>query len=128
MKKDKTFNVLFREGDATVYVNQTPEVKVYRRKWYKPWTWRMVLGEDDIYVPDADLRYVAGITPHYWKIVEGVILPMNAEEIRKKDKILHAINKSYVIKENASKRQMILGILAGFVAGIIFEIVTKWRM
>lgn len=120
-------NVLFRDNDATVFVNQTPPVRVFKRKWYKPWTWRMVLGEDDILVEDADLQYVSGISPHYWKVVEGTILPMNVEERKKKDKVLHAINKSYVIKENASKRQMIVGILAGFVAGIIFEIVTRWR-
>jgi len=124
----KQFNVLFREGDATVYVNQKPEIRTFKRKWYKPWTWRMVLGEDDIYVPDADLRYVTGVSPHYWKIVEGVILPMNAKEKKNKDKILHAINKSYVIKENVTKRQMIMVVLLGFVAGVIFEIVTKWSM
>jgi len=127
MKKDKVFNVRFRDNDATVWVNQEPEVRIYRRKWYKPWTWRMVLGEDDIYVPDADLRYVIGVSPHYWKCVEGIILPMNEEEKRKKDKVLHAINKSYVIKENASKRQMILGILAGFVAGIVFELIRRMQ-
>jgi len=66
--------------------------------------------------------------PHYWKIVEGVILPMNAKEKKKKDKILHAINKTYVIKENVTKRQMVVVILLGFVAGVIFELVTKWSM
>lgn len=128
LSKPKKMNVLFRDNDATVFVNQIPPVRVYKRKWYKPWTWRMVLGEDDILVEDADLQYVNGISPHYWKVVDGnKILPMNVEERKKKDKILHAINKSYVIKENASRRQMIVGILSGFVAGILFEIITKWR-
>jgi hypothetical protein len=124
MPSDKKMNVLFRDNDATVYVNQIPPVRKFKRKWYAPKTWKAVAGEDDILIENADLQFVYGVSPHYWKLVEGVILPMNAEEKAKNDNVLHKIQKSYVVKQNATKQQMIMGILLGFVVGML----TGWTI
>jgi len=61
--KKKVF-VLFHNNDATIFNNQSPKK----------------LSKSDIIIEDPDLQYVTGLSPHYWKLVDGRIFPMNAAE------------------------------------------------
>lgn len=64
--------VLFHNNDAQLFSNQKPKK----------------LGKADIILENPDLSRVVGVSPHYWKLVEGnIIFPMNAAERAWKDRM-----------------------------------------
>lgn len=60
----KKLYVLFHNNDAILFNNTRPS--------------KMAKG--DIVIENPDLQYVTGLSPHYWKLVDGRIFPMNAAE------------------------------------------------
>jgi len=60
----KTF-VLFRNNDATLFINQKPSG----------------MKKGDILLENPDLSRVRGISPHYWKLMgKNLIFPMHSAE------------------------------------------------
>lgn len=60
----KKHYVLFHANDATIFNNQRP-VKI---------------SKNDVILENPDLQFVVGISPHYWKLVDGRVFPMNMAE------------------------------------------------
>lgn len=75
----KTY-VLFSNNDAVIYNNQRPMVK-----------------KGQVLIENPDLQFVTGVSPHYWKLVDGRIFPMNQAERTLK----HATHVKHYRKFNA---------------------------
>ena len=72
----------------------------------------------DICIHDADLTHVRGVSPHYWKLVNGVIFPMNTEEQATKNINYDSFRIFKTIRVPVSKRDVLIA-LASFAFGIL---------
>lgn len=78
----KKVYVLFHNNDATIFNNQKPSK----------------IAKGDVILENPSLDLVVGISPHYWKLVDGRIWPMNAAERTLK----HATHEKHYRKFNAT--------------------------